>query len=772
MLKFVGKSHKKALGDMLRFLDSEKDRVYMLCGEPGIGKSRVLNEFMESEIFRGNRFAKKFIIYRDESIEPLLIDWLKKLLSSISLFEGNKERWKKMVEAIPEFGKGLSLFIKDDNRPAKQKFLEGLHLLSDKMKADERLVIVIDPFVDLKTHENADVLLHFANESPEKIKFVIAQRTSDLLANDSNFIRLVGNNVATLDRLEDAEVEEILCSDEQLRRIGTEKRLEFANKVGGWPLALDSYSQKIEQSNESPETVIDSLPKDLEKEVKNNYKELDSKGRKVAELLSLLGVNIDFQTLAKLSELDASELSTVLDSKTLNRLIESESAKGEPQKFGMHHALYAQWIVDLLRGRIDMPARYKEIAVFFKKRFDEDNLRSQDLVHYVTYLFAVGDEELFLKETYGIGPKMLDFALYDSVLDLEQKKLAIAQNLGEREIESDALHNISRVNNAWGRNDEALKSLKQSLDIRREIGDRSGEGAALNNISQVYHSQYKYSEALKYIQQSLEISREIRDHSGVGANLNNIGQLHHSWGKYNEALKYFRLSLEIHRKIRSRNGEATTLNNIGQLYSEWGKYDEALKYFRLSLEIIREIGDRSGEGVTLNNIGLVYEAWGKYDEALEHLMQSLEVNREIGNPSGERIALNNIGQVYNEWGKYNDALKYFRQSLEISRKIGNRGGEGAALNNISLVYSEWGKHDEALMYLQQSLEISREIGDRNGEAVTRFNIAGYYVIQGNLRLGVEYVEIAVKIFRELKSPNLEMCTEYLNRLKAKLKNGV
>jgi tetratricopeptide (TPR) repeat protein len=728
-LKFAGKSHKKALGDMLRFLDSAEDRVYMLSGEPGIGKSRVLNEFMESKIFQGNLFVKKFIIYRDESVETILNSWLEELLSSMFVFKGNKQRWKKMIEAIPEFGKGLSLFIKEDNRPAKQKFLKVLNLLSDEMDADERLVIVIDPFVDLKTHENADVLLHFANESPEKVKFVIAQRTSDLLANDSNFIRLVGKNKSVLGRLDDADIQEILCDDEQLQQIGEDKRSEFTRKVGGWPLALDRYSQKIEQSTESPETVIDSLPKDLEIDVKNNYEELDIHGSQISELLSLLGIFIDFQTLAKLSKLGESDLSDALKSKTLNRLVKSESTKGEPRLFGMRHALYAQWIVDLLRELIDVPARYKEIAAFFKERFDENDKCGQDLVHYVNYLYAAGDEENFVKETSGVCQDMYRLALYDSSLDLEQKRLALARKTGDRKIEGEALNNIGSVYWTWGQYDEALKYYKQSLKIQRVIGNRSGEETTLSNMGAIYFAQGKNDEALKNFKQSLKTTCLIKDRKSEGISLNNIGMIYRAWGENEKALEYFQQSLKIRRKTGDRYGEAKTLNNIGGIYYTKSQYDEALKYYKQSLDIKLEIGDRHGEGVSLNNISQVYDAWGKYDEA----------------------------------------LKYLKQSLEISREIGDHFGEGTTLNNIGKNFFAWGKNDEALEYFKQSLEISREIGNRDGEALARHNMAHIFEKQGNIAKAVEFEEIAVKIFEELRSPNLQMAIDYLNHLRGRMK---
>jgi len=510
-LKFVGQRHKQAVENIIAFLEPEDQPVFLVTGDPGMGKSRVLDEFMGHKLFDGDsRFVKKFIVHPDETIEPLLMFWLEDLLSKISLFKGNEKRWRGIVKAIPQFGPGLELFFKDTSKPSKQKFLEALCLVSDKLDEDERLVILIDPWVDLGTHENAEVIEHFVSECPPKIKFIVAQRKDDLLATSSKFQRLVRRNKVELIKLEQKDVVEVLCDDPRLCKIDEKDRADFSRKTGGWPLALASYARDLESATEDAASVIARMPDDLKTDIVGKYMQLSPDSRKVIDTLSLLDMAADFSTLAALTEMDKDILSSVVDSTDVGKLIEIIEDNQGAQLFRMRHALYAEWIVKRLKAREIIADRYQKISIYFKSRFDEDNKRAQDLIHHLNFLYLCEDKQAFIEGVGGYINIIHRMALYEAVLDLEQKRLAIFREIGDRAGEGTTLNNISQVYRAWGKNDEALKYLKESLAISREIGDRAGEAVTCFNIACIYEQQGRIKEAVELVEITVEIDRQTQ----------------------------------------------------------------------------------------------------------------------------------------------------------------------------------------------------------------------------------------------------------------------
>jgi tetratricopeptide (TPR) repeat protein len=212
---------------------------------------------------------------------------------------------------------------------------------------------------------------------------------------------------------------------------------------------------------------------------------------------------------------------------------------------------------------------------------------------------------------------------------------------------------------------DALNHYHNCLAIRRKIGDRSGEGSALHNISQIYKAWGKNEEALKMMEESLAIRRKTGDHLGEGEILNNMSEIFFLQQRHDEALQCLKDSLVIQRETGIRSGEGPILNNISAIYYVRGQHGEALKALEESLAICLEIGDRFGEGKVLSNMSQIYTGWGRYDEALKVLEESLAIFGEIGNLPGESETCLKMAFTYAQKGDLENAIKLTRRSVEI-----------------------------------------------------------------------------------------------------------
>ena len=89
--------------------------------------------------------------------------------------------------------------------------------------------------------------------------------------------------------------------------------------------------------------------------------------------------------------------------------------------------------------------------------------------------------------------------------------MAIAQEDGNRYVESLALTNLGLAYNALGEYHRAIEFYQKSLEIQRTIGDRKGEANSLGNLGKSYYFLRQYQQAIDFYQQSLEIQRAIGD---------------------------------------------------------------------------------------------------------------------------------------------------------------------------------------------------------------------------------------------------------------------
>jgi CHAT domain-containing protein/tetratricopeptide (TPR) repeat protein len=338
---------------------------------------------------------------------------------------------------------------------------------------------------------------------------------------------------------------------------------------------------------------------------------------------------------------------------------------------------------------------------------------------------------------------------YQQAIDYHQQYLTIAQEIGDRWGERNALGGLSNAYYSLGQYQQAIKHHQQYLTIAQEIGDRQGEGTTLGNLGNAYNHLGQYQQAIDYSQQHLTIAREIGDRRGEGNALGNLGNAYYSLDQYQQAIDYHQQALTISREIGDRRTEGVALANLGIAYRLLGQYQQAINYHQQALTIFREIGDRQGEGSTLGNLGNAYRSLGQYQPAIDYHQQALTIAREIGDRRGESIALGDSGSAYNHLGQYQQAIDYYQQALTIAREIGDRRGESIALGNLGNAYNSLAQHQQAIDYSQQHLTIAREIGYRQGESIALGNLGNAYLCLGQYQQAINYHQQHLTIAREI-----------------------
>ncbi len=245
-----------------------------------------------------------------------------------------------------------------------------------------------------------------------------------------------------------------------------------------------------------------------------------------------------------------------------------------------------------------------------------------------------------------------------------------------------------------------------------------------------------------------------------------LGVVFRITGRMNEAEECYRTALEIHRKLQDSNQESMVLCNLGTLCRIQGRADEAQEYLESALELNLEDGDRKIEGTLLGNLGNFYFDQERMDKAIEYYERALEINRETGDRRNEGIALGNLGNPYVSKDEIDQALNYYQQALELHREIGNRKSEGITLGNLGSLYYEHDRFEESLECYEMALEIHLEVGFLRLEAITLVDLALLRIKQSDYKGALEYYQNTLLIIEELEmtSMGLDRFAELRRRL--------
>lgn len=103
-----------------------------------------------------------------------------------------------------------------------------------------------------------------------------------------------------------------------------------------------------------------------------------------------------------------------------------------------------------------------------------------------------------------------------------------------------------------------------------------------------------YEKAKSLYQESLELCQSLNDDIAIAVSLGHLGNVEFATEKFSEAQTLYYQALELYRGTNNQAGIARTLNRLGDIAYELGDQESANTYYQQSLQISREIGEDWG----------------------------------------------------------------------------------------------------------------------------------------------------------------------------------
>ena len=158
---------------------------------------------------------------------------------------------------------------------------------------------------------------------------------------------------------------------------------------------------------------------------------------------------------------------------------------------------------------------------------------------------------------------------------------------------------------------EARDNFQNSLALARTSDHRKGMVDALAGLCWVATREGAFDEAHHLGEESLAWARAAGYHRGTALSLRRLGNMAALQSNHASAAGYFTESLAIAKKAGDRSMVGRCLNNLGDIATEQGDYALAAHYLNEALATMKEIGDQ--EGVAFVNLSLGDLAIGQND---------------------------------------------------------------------------------------------------------------------------------------------------------------
>lgn len=306
---------------------------------------------------------------------------------------------------------------------------------------------------------------------------------------------------------------------------------------------------------------------------------------------------------------------------------------------------------------------------------------SGDLTMHVAALaYHSGKAGDVAKENYYIvlaGEQALRNGAYQEALDFFTRAQSLIDQLNLSPEEKEKRRIFLQQRTAEGHlgmgNYVNARAIYQSVLAHSQfIGDKTTSAATYFALGDVALVQEAFKEARDFYEQSLALYRETQDESGIARALNGLGNVAYELGDTTEARQLYQESLSRARSLGEDWGMAGA--GVSRITQEFpavppGKQAE---YQAIRQRFEREFGEytmldnKPRMAATLYQLGIAAQDMGELDEALQNFRKSMAIWQSLENSNEIARCYERMGSVAMAQQEYEDAWRYYRHALQTS----------------------------------------------------------------------------------------------------------
>ncbi|MGZ2378092.1 adenylate cyclase [Sinorhizobium medicae] len=734
-------------------------QLVRLVGEAGIGKSRLVNEFI-ARIGDEQRFAA--VAIRQAACSPLGEQSYGTLAAVVRSAAGMRqggpvaETKARLSDLLGELGLNgdeavsltpLLLHVVGLGGPdgvlrhvqpeqLRRQIFFAIRTIFERRLALGPLLIVVE---DLHWADAVSLeALRFLMDRLERQRLIMVfthRPTFDMEQLDS---RRISHTTLRLAPLDDNGGRKLLASlfgekwDQTLNSLGS----RILDRAGGNPLFIEEIVRGFIEGGilerdglhwraASSEAAVE-IPASIQAILLARADRLPPEARRLAQEAAVLGPRFDATLLAAISA-HPKKIETGLDILCDAEIIEEVAAGGSiaSRSYRFTQALLQNVIYQnlLLQRRTEM---HGQVGMALEQSCGQDPERLEDLLllgHHFSlspnrakgarYLRSAGDRARAV------------YANDDAIRHYQQALTALADDPEPVELRLSLRERIADLCGTTGRREAAHEHYRTVLVARRATGDRAGAARILRKLGRL---------------------------------LWQAGKRTHAEAHYAEAA----LLLE---GTDARIEQALLLQERGRLAFRIGEHSNAIKWAEKALEQAESLPVDADEGTrleaahataeALNTKGVALARLERCREAVIEVEQSVNVAEAAGLLSAACRGYTNLGVLYTVIDPAR-AIQVCRRGLEVARRIGDLGFQARLLANLAVVSCTFTDRcgGEGVPAAEKAIELDRALDEREHLPVPLIVLGQIHQCHGEPELAARCYNEALEVARETGEPQM------------------
>jgi len=702
--------------------------VLLLAGEPGIGKTRLLQETCRRAGMQGLSVIQGGCQRRrgQEPYAPLLEALARHVrsLARAQLLAALRDcGW--LVSLLPELTQTLGEPL--PALPAEQErrlvFGAVVRFLARTAGPAGALLVLDD--LQWAGADALDLLSTLAESAAElPLRIVGAYRDTELLPRDpfaATLADLARAGLATelaVGPLTPQEAELLLESLLEERE-GAKLEQGILQRAGGVPFYLVSYAHAL-RSRDRESAPEEAVPWDLKQSLRQRMAGLPEAGQVVLAAAAVIGRTVRYELLARVVDQPEDRVLVGLEAACRARLLVEEAE----QTYRFAHDVIREGVeADL--GAARRSALHRRIAEALA------GLPGEPSVEALAYHFTRGGERekaaLWLERA---GDRARAMHANAAAEEYYRKLVECLEDLGRRADEARGREKLGGMLATMARYDEALEELEQSAQGYKVAHDLEGLGRATAHIGRAHAFRGTPDEGAARLQELLELLEGQGPSAALAGLYTQLALLCHFGARYEDQLVAAERAVELAAQVEDLRSQIAAEDHRGLALTYLGRTDEADRVLRRALQLAEAVDDHVSLPPILGHLSLLHLPTGDFDAGGAYARRAVEAAERLGDPAQVSVWTTAVGLHSFLIGDWHEARRKYEASISLNRGVGDHALSAYALFALGWLDIAEGAWDEASRLLQQSIHIGERTGNLQARRWASGCLAELDVLEG------------------------------------------
>lgn len=661
--QFVGReAEMNSLTTALKQAMAGAGSAWLIGGESGVGKSRVLDELRTQALVEGA------VTLRGQSVSggglPYRL-WRESMRVLTLLTELNDVEAGILKEIVPDISELLNRPIPDvpalDGKASQQRLVLTITEVFRRQKQPV-VVLLEDLQWSVESLEPLKQIMQFIRDLPLLIVATFRDDERQDLPEMLPEMRWI-----KLNRLNKSAIAQL--SESMLGAIGRSRGivdLLQRETEGNTFFIIEVVRVLAEDAGTLDNIGVMTLPTSvvaggIEAVIRRRLKRVPEADQHLLKLAAVAGRQLDLDMLEYLR--GEADLGIWLSGSEAAAVLEVYDGTWQ----FAHDKLREALLVDLTADEI--PDLNAQVATAIETLYPDEDDRAFALAEH---WYAAKVPEKVGHYAVIAGERLLGLSAYVQGRELLSRALELLPEGRHNRIRMSLLNLLGEFEGRLSNYPLAISLYTQSLEMARAFGEQRGIAEVLNGLAFVEYLADEFEQARIHSEAALMLAQAAQDEKNSGRALNNLGVVAEMEEDFIIAREFYRQSLMIFQKLGDKRGEASCLNNLGTVADSLGALEESREYYQRSLTLCKEINYSFGVAVLLNNLGVVTERLNDYLAAHYYYAEGLKITRDIADRRGTAHCLANRVFTALKLGKLKEARDSLREAILLTQIVETR----------------------------------------------------------------------------------------------------